>query len=138
VVEHERMRTVLIMALTIACLVAGIEAGVALGDRRLFVSPPEAVVENFVRHLAARRYDRARAVLDRDRASYTTLEQLRELVGLLKEQTGSIVSIDGRRGTIGRHEAMATAQVVGDRAPMDVGFRLSWEDGRWRISSWRL
>jgi hypothetical protein len=128
----------LVLVAIIAGLVGAIGTGVALGDRELFVSPPEAVAETFARHLAARRYDRARALVDSARASHTTLEQLRGFARKLDERTGSIVNIDGQRGAIDGDRAAATARVVGDRAAINVGLWLSWEAGRWRISSWEF
>jgi hypothetical protein len=127
------MRVIVVLTLIIACLVGAIEAGIALGDRQLFVSPPEAVAESFVRHLAAGRYDRARGLLLDERS--TTVEALRKLADSLDRRVVGIHAVEGMSGTLDTTTATATVRIRGRRAEIAMPLSLAWSDGRWKVNS---
>ena len=89
--------------LTAFALLAGatVLAVERFGDRELFVSPPDAVAEDFVRALVNGRYDQARAYLaDESSASYDELRALHEKLGDPSEIEASVVARDDRRALV--------------------------------------
>ena len=68
-------------------------AGIVFGrsDRTMFVPPPEAVAESFMRQLATGRYARALPYLSDDLAARTTPDTLRALTDRLQNRTGKIL-----------------------------------------------
>jgi hypothetical protein len=72
----EIARVLLAMALLIGVSALAIER---FDDRELFVSPPDAVAEGFVREVIMKRWDRARTYLpDPDAVSNTEIEALQK------------------------------------------------------------
>jgi hypothetical protein len=130
------MRTVRILVAVVIALVGAIETGIALGDRDLFVSSPEAVVEGFVRHVATGRYDRARAMLAHKRASRSGLEEIKTMARELERRVGAAETIEGETIRKDREEAIARARIRGSRAEAAIVFSLRWDQGRWKIGAW--
>jgi hypothetical protein len=120
---------VLVGAAIVIGLAGGLETVVALGDRQLFVPPPESVAESFVRHLASNRYDRAHALLTADVAARTTVTDLENVAAALRRRAGAIVRVEGEP---------KRARVLGDRSEATVELGLDWTRGRWRISRWMM
>jgi hypothetical protein len=127
------------LSLTIAAalaLIAGIVFG--LGDRTVFVPPPEAIVESFVRELETNRYERAMSYLSRERREKVNPETLKELTGLLRQRTGEITDVRGEKGWIQGDRAEARARLKTELLGCpSLKFALSREEGLWSISSLR-
>ena len=122
----------LVFAVTMG-LLAGIVFG--LGDKTIFVPPPEAVVEGFMRELATGRYERARAYLSREVAARTGSEKLRDLREKLRGRTGDILDVRGEPGwhTELRAEAYVRLKTKQAGEP-SLRFTLSLEEGVWAIN----
>jgi hypothetical protein len=123
--------------LVVAAVVAGALGIVALSvvagrDTDTLVSPPEAVVEQFVRKLADARYDVALAHLD-DR-SPAMRDRIRTTSDALRVRAGAIGQVEGKRGVIDGDRATATAVVTSERAgTITMEFSLIRRAGSWRI-----
>jgi hypothetical protein len=105
------------------------------GDTTMFVSPPEAVAEQFARKLAGARYDVARAHLADD--SPAMRERIRTTSIALRRRAGAISNVDGRPGAIDGDVATATAVITTARAgEIDIAFTLIRRSGAWRIAEW--
>jgi hypothetical protein len=127
--------------LLIAAVTAGAFALVAVsvmagGDTGTLVSPPEAVVEQFARRLAAGRHDVARANLADD--SPAARERIRAASDALRQRAGAIRQVEGKPGVIDGERATATALVASTRAgETTMEFTLTRRAGSWRITDWR-
>ena len=112
--------------------------GLAVGpghDRMTFVSPPEVVAEDFVRSLAAGRYDRA-------------VEHLAETAGgeaavavhgrALRARAGEVTHVEGEAGTVSGDGATASTRIMTSEAgELEWTFSLVRRNAVWRISEWR-
>jgi hypothetical protein len=129
------MRALLVVATVIAGALAIVAASIGAGhDTSTLVSPPEAVVEQFVRKLAAGRYDVALAHLDEN--SPAIRDRIRTTSDQLRARAGAIEQVEGKPGVIDGDRATATAVVTTERAgDSAMKFRLIRRAGSWRISS---
>ena len=112
--------------------------GLAVGpghDTRLFVSPPEVVAEEFVRHLATGRYDRAVKHL----AETAGAEAAVTVQGkALRARAGDVNNVEGEAGTDSGDLATASTRIMtSDAGELEWTFSLVRRDGIWRISEWR-
>ena len=121
------------VAAAIAVFLAVVGASVGPGrDTGVLVSPPEAVVEQFVRKLAGARYDVALAHLD-DR-SPAMRERIRTASDGLRARAGAIAHVVGRPGVLDGDSATATAGISTERAgEISMEFMLVRRAGSWRI-----
>jgi hypothetical protein len=110
-------------------------AAVVQGDTRTVVPPPESVVEQFARHVAARRYDRALQHVD-DRSGIT-LTTVRLSGEALHERAGSIDQVESEPGTTAAGTATASAALTTRRGGR-IRFLCSLErrNGLWKIAEW--
>lgn len=123
----------LVCAATLA-LLAGVVFG--LGDSSVFVPPPEAVVEGFMRELATKRYERALPYLTEDLAARTDADALKSLTARLKSRTGDILDVRGEPGWIDgdRAEASVTLKTKHAGQPA-LRFTLTRQEGAWSIDN---
>jgi hypothetical protein len=122
--------------LTIA-LALGVAAGSLFGlrDRSVLASPPESVVEDFVRKLAAGRYVRAHGDLSDDLAGQVGPDSLRSLLLALERRVGEIVDVRGERLWMTRGGARARAILKTSRhSEVEVEFPLQWSSGEWSVA----
>jgi len=129
------MKDLLVVAAVAAGALGVVAGSVGAGhDTDILVSPPEAVVEQFVRKLAGARYDVALAHLD-DRSPAVRV-RIRTTSDALRARAGAIGQVEGRRGVIDGDRATATAIVTTERAgDITMEFRLIRHAGSWRIVS---
>lgn len=127
------MKALLLVAAVTAGALALVAGSVVAGhDTSTFVSPPEAVVEQFVRKLATARYDVARAHLADD--SPAARDRIRAASDTLRARAGAITQVEGKPGVIDGDRATATAVVTTERAgEISMEFRLIRRTGSWRI-----
>ena len=105
-----------------------------LGDSTIFVSPPEAVVEGFMRQLTAKRYERALPFLSEGLAARTGPDRLRALTEQLRSRTGEITDVRGEPGLIQGDRAEATVALKTKSAGESrLKFPLSRQEGTWSI-----
>jgi hypothetical protein len=124
------------MVLLVTAVALGATAAAVIeGDSRTLVPPPESVVEQFARHVASRRYDRALQHVD-DRSGIT-LTTVRLAGEALRERAGGVDQVEGEPGVIGRERATATA-VLTTRSAGRIRYLCSLErrEGVWKISEW--
>jgi hypothetical protein len=129
------MKALLLVAAVIAAALAVVAVSVGAGhDTSTLVSPPEAVVEQFVRKLAGARYDVALAHLD-DR-SPAMREHVRITSDALRARAGAIDQVEGKPGVMDGDRATASAVVTTERAgDITMEFTLIRHAGAWRITS---
>jgi hypothetical protein len=129
------MKDLLVVAAVTAGALGIVAGSVGAGhDTGTLVSPPEAVVEQFVRKLAAARYDVALAHLDN--RSPAMRDRIRTTSDALRARAGAIGQVEGKRGAIDGDSATATAIVTTERAgEITMEFRLIRHAGSWRIAS---
>jgi hypothetical protein len=112
--------------------------GVALHvghDRATLVPPPESVVENFVRGLAAGRYEPARQRLAEDLKVTVHESDLRAVEQCLIPEHAPVAQVEGRRGFHDRENAQSVATLTFlDGSKRDVVFGLRWDQGKWGIA----
>ena len=109
-----------------------------LGDRSVLASPPESVVEDFMRKLETGRYVRARDDLSDDIAQQIGPDSLRTLLHALEARVGEIVDVRGERVWMTRGTARATAVLETDRQrEVEIELPLVWASGEWSVSDLR-
>jgi hypothetical protein len=125
--------------LTVALAVAVAAASLrGLGDRSVLASPPESVVEDFVRKLETGRYVRAHADLSDDLAAQVGPDSLRSLLRALESRVGTIVDVRGERLWMTRGSARAAAALETDRRrDVQIEFPLTWTNGEWAVADLR-
>ena len=124
----------LIPAITAGALAVVAASVVVRHDTGTLVSPPDAVVEQFVRKLAGGRYDVALAHLDDRSPAMRT--RIRTTSDALRTRAGAIGQVEGKRGAIDGDTATATAIVSTERAgDITMEFSLNRHAGSWRITS---
>ena len=112
------------MALLIGMSALAIER---FDDRELFVSPPDAVTEGFVREVVTKRWDRARTYLaDPDSISNAEIEALQKSWGDPSTVDAEIVSRTNERASVNVTLKSAKGSEV-------VAFTLTF-DGEWKIA----
>ena len=121
--------------LVIAVALGAAAAAVLDGDTNTVVPPPESVVEQFARHIAARRYDRALQHVDE--GSGITLTTVRMGAEALRGRAGSIDQVEGEPGTMADDRATASA-VLTTRRVGRIRYVCSLErrHGLWKIAEW--
>ena len=112
------------MALLIGMSALAVER---FGDRELFVSPPDAVAEGFVREVVTKRWDRARTYLvEPDSMSNTEIEALQKSWGDPSTVDAEIVSRTDERASVNVSLKSAKGSEV-------AAFELTF-DGEWEIA----
>ena len=128
-----------LLAVTLVMAAALGVAGMAIGvghDSATFVSPPEAVAEQFTRKLAGGRYDVARQHLEQD--SPVLRDQIRATSDALRARAGAISAVDGQPGHIEGDRATASALLKTEKAgEIVLEFMMVRHAGAWRITGWK-
>lgn len=115
---------VVAMALLIGMSALAIER---FDDRELFVSPPDAVAEGFVREVVTKRWDRARTYLvEPDSKSNAELETLQKSWG---EPSGVEAEIVSRT----EEQASVSVKLKSAKVSVVLAFELVF-DGEWKIA----
>lgn len=111
-------------------------AGAVFGlhDRQTFVPPPEAVVESFAREVVQRRYDLAMNYLVRDLRASMDAGRLRARFEPMRQRVGTPNQVTGEPEWMQESAASARARVEGDSGSEVLEFRLTREQGLWRIA----
>lgn len=128
------MKSLLAVIAIGAFSVAVSRAAIALGDRGLFVPPPEAVCEGFLRKMAEHRYAQAKddlaSTLDEDER---TLEAIQASVETLY---GTVEHVQGEESSLANDgEGIARSTVRFGAGQRDVILDLRFENGLWKIAS---
>ncbi len=113
------------MALLIGMSALAIER---FDDRELFVSPPDAVAEGFVREVVTKRWDRARTYLvEPDSMSNAGIEALQKAWGDPSTVDAEIVSLTDERASVNVKLKSAKGSEV-------IAFDLVFDD-EWKIAA---
>ena len=131
------MKTLLALAATLALtllIIAGIVFG--LNDDSIFVSPPEAVAEGFLRQMISKRYERAVPYLSEDLASHVDADSLHTLGTRLSARIGGEGEVRGEKGSIDGGHATARAVITAKNgATLNIPLSLVRHNGLWSIAS---
>jgi hypothetical protein len=133
------MNALLGVVLTVLLTVGVAAAAVfGLGDRSVLTSPPELVVEDFMRKLETGRYVRAHGDLSDGLAQQVTPDSLRSLLRALESRVGAIVDVRGERLWMTNRAARAATTLETDRGQeVEVEFPLEWSSGEWSVADLR-
>jgi hypothetical protein len=128
------MKDLLLLASAIAAALGVVGASIGPGhDTMTFVSPPEEVVEQFVRKLAGARYRMAMSHLDAD--TQAARERVRQASDDLRARAGKISQVSGEVITVDGDTAAASAKISTERAgELTMEFRLFRRAGSWKIA----
>jgi len=127
----------IVLAVVVAAFLFTTGAVFGLHDRHTFVPPPESVAEGFARQLVMRRYDLAVNYLGRALRATTGAAELRAQFEPMRQQIGTPNQVSGESDWMQESEASARARVEGDSGSAVLEFRLTREQGLWRITSAR-
>jgi hypothetical protein len=132
------MKDVARMVAAVAAVLAIVAAVVVAGhDTTMFVSPPEAVAEEFTRKLATGRYDMA--LDDLARKERGMLPVVKTSAENLRAQAGEVDNVEGESPSdIRGDRARATVTIATERAgEVEWTFELVRRGYEWKISDWR-
>jgi hypothetical protein len=130
----------LLGAALVVALAIGVTAGGVFGlrDRSVLSSPPESVVEDFMRKLVTERYVRAHADLSDEIARDVGPDSLRSLLRALESRVGAITDVEGQRLWMTAEAARAAAKLTTERGDeVEVEFPLEWSRGDWAVADVR-
>jgi hypothetical protein len=100
-------------------------------DRELFVSPPDAVAEGFVREVVTKRWDRARTYLvDPDAMSNPDLEALQKS---WERRVGNPSEVEAELVSRTDQQASVNVKLKSAKGSEEIAFELPF-DGEWKIS----
>ena len=106
-----------------------------LGDRSIFVSPPEAVAEEFGTKLTLGRFAPARSHLAQSLAGRVTADSLRGLAVALRARGGDIIKVEGKVGVTTDDTARPRLMLVGERRDtLELDVPLVREHGTWKVA----
>lgn len=105
-----------------------------LHDRSTFVPPPENIVESFMRHLYAGRYDQAAHFLEEDTAKAISTDTLEDYASELKHEDGDVYKIDGECLEMSGDTSTARAILVSKDKKTEIKAGLVNEKGLWKIA----
>lgn len=127
------MKTVLRLA---AVPAAGIALALLLGGLRRDsgAQSPGTVVEKFVRHVSAERYEKATPLLARDLQGAATPEALSGWGLESRSGLGKIHGVRGETDWISGDESEATAVLQAEHRERRLRFALKREEGEWAIA----
>lgn len=123
--------TIALVALSLAVIAVAV---FGFGDGRTFVSPPGAVMENFVRSLQCRRFPQAHKFLSSSARAHVGVDALADATARLESRVGAIEDVHGEDGWLRGDDAEASAVLRAARAgDARVTLRLHRESGEWRV-----
>src|SRR5687768_11829776 len=130
------MKRLLGLIVTIgSCLMVVVGAVGALHDTGLFVRPPEAVAEGFVRQLVAGRYERAQDYLDGAMKAELDENDLRHFALFLKMRSGDIVDVHGLPRWVNGRKAEASAVMkTAVSGEWSLTLKMIRRQGEWSIA----
>lgn len=123
------MRFLAVVALT-ALLIGGTALAVARGDRHLFVPPPDAVAEGYVRELVAKRWARAQEYRE-EPAPESELEALQQRI---EAAVGEPTKIEAETAGEDDEEALVTVRLSSAKGSEALHFALRFSEG-WKVAS---
>ena len=121
------------MALVAALAVVG--AAVSIGyDRTTLVSPPDAVTENFSRHIATGRFDLALNFLATETRRRETPQTLAARFAAVGSQSGKVDDVRSELQWMHQEHARAGADITVRGRTTSFDVQLVREHGLWRIA----
>jgi hypothetical protein len=131
------MKEILLLGVVIALALVIVGVSVFAGhDTSLFVSPPEAVCEDFARKVVTGRYDRA--IKHVDPSAGISLATIRSRAESLRARAGPIDQVEGEAATMADDAASAGALLTTEQAgSIRWTFSLVRRSGEWRIVGWQ-
>ena len=133
--------TKLLLLLLISCASLAFVAAAVFGldDATLFVSPPEARAEGFIRSIETGRYVQAKQYLSNTARGHTSIVDLERLRGEIVSSVGEVQNVTGKRLRIEGDEAEADAILHSrHRRLSQIRVRLVRESGEWNVGHFRM
>ena len=125
------MKELVKIAVATALLIAISEVAVhRFNDRELFVPPPDAISEGFVREVVARRYDRAASYLA---DSGTSTSEIRALADSLEARMGRVNDVRAETIRSSQEEATVNVRLRSARVSDSLAVKTVWKNGGWRV-----
>ena len=121
------------VAITAAGLALCAAAVFGGGDRRILVSPPEAIAEDFLRAVRMKRYPQAAKYLSQEARAQVGEADLAAVRDRLEAVVGGIEDVRGEESRITGDGAEAGAEIRGLARTTTVALRLRREKGEWRV-----
>ena len=122
------------LAITAAALALCAAAVFGGGDRRILVSPPEAIAEDFLRAVWMKRYPQAAKYLSETARAKVGERDLAAVRARLDEAVGGIEDVRGEEGWIAGDAAEAGAEIRGRARSLTVSLPMGREKGEWRVA----
>jgi hypothetical protein len=113
-------------------LIAAVVFG--LGDRETFVSPPEAVAEEFVRSIGHGRVESARDLLASEEEHATSAAEMRTFSTRFRERFGRLDHVDASLAARSRDSADVRVNAEGSRNTIELAVPLAFERGLWKVA----
>jgi hypothetical protein len=126
--------------LLIATGVIGLAFGIVgaavfgLDDADTFVSPPEIVVEEFVRALGTGRVEPARSMLATEAERATPIPEVRKISRTFRSQVGYIAKVKGTVAERRADTAIVRARVEAERENAELTLPVVRERGVWSVA----
>ena len=133
------MRDIGIVALVVAIALGVVATAVFAGrDRSVFVAPPDAVAESFVRELGMARYELARHFLANEVEKQTAASELRAAFEPLRQHTGRPDQVETAISMMDDATARVLATLEGRQATASMYVDFRREHGQWKVAKWPL
>lgn len=130
------VKGLLVAAALVLFSLAIVAGGVfGLGDDELLVSPPETVVQEFVRAMALGQIATARRMLSREAERRTSSDEVRRVSLAFRARLGRLAEV---RATVVGHRrdtAVVRAHIEGERSTAETVLSLIREYGAWSVTS---
>ena|SRR5918992_3753766 len=124
------------IAAGLIALSLGIIAAVVfgLGDRETFVSPPEAVAEEFVRSVGHGRVEAARDLLASEEERATSTAEMRTFATRFRSRLGRLDRVDASVAERARDSAAVRVEAEGSRDTLELTVPVAFERGLWKVA----
>jgi len=133
------MKDIATLALVIAIGMAVVATAVFAGrDTSVFVPPPDAVAEAFVRELGMARYELARRFLTNDLEQQMSADDLRGGFEQLRQHTGKPDQVVTTPSMMTDDTARVLARLEGRQSTATMYVDLRREHGEWKVINWPL
>lgn len=120
-----------LVALSLALIAVAV---FGLGDRDTFVSPPEAVAEEFIRSVGHGRVEPARELLASEEERITSTQAMRTFAARFRSRVGHLDHVDVTVDERGQDSAEVRVDAKGSRARMELTVPLAFQRGVWKVA----
>ena len=101
-------------------------------DRELFVSPPDAVSEGFMREVTMRRFDRSAGYLAN---SDTPQGEMRILADSIEQRIGSVNDVEAETISRTDSEALIDVRLTSAKSVDSLALKAVWDGKEWKVAT---